>query len=136
MSLTKLIRFNEHKDQRGSLIALENGRDIPFDVKRVYYIFDTSPNYERGFHAHLELKQLLICVSGSLEVEVCKGTNDQETFLLDSPSKGLLIEGLVWRVMKNFTPGAVLMVLASEFYNKDDYIFDFDKFIALTQNNN
>lgn len=123
----ELINLEKHGDERGSLIALEPDINVPFDIKRVYYIFDTKMGIDRGFHAHKKLKQLLICTSGSVDIDVEYGTTKQ-TYHLDNPSQGLLIEGLVWRVMKNFETDAVLMVLASEKYDEQDYLRDYQKF--------
>lgn len=124
----KLIDFEEHGDERGSLVAIEENRDIPFDVKRVYYIFENAKNVRRGFHAHLKLKQVLICVSGACKIHLDNGTETAEV-LLDNPRKGLIIESNMWREMYDFTPGAVLLVLASEYYTEDDYIRDYEEFL-------
>ena len=118
-----------HGDERGKLIALEGLSDlVPFDVRRIYYIFDTTPGTVRGKHAHKVLKQLLICVSGActIECEMPDGTKSEHR--LDWPDKGLLIEGLVWRNMKEFSKDAVLLVLASEHYDEADYIRDYEVF--------
>ena len=124
-----LIYFDRHGDDRGSLTAIENGKQIPFDIQRIYYIYETQENAIRGKHAHNNLKQVLICVSGSCEVQIeFKGT--QKTFLLDSPTEGLYIQGKVWREMKNFSAGAVLLVLADAPYDKNDYIFSYQDFRA------
>ena len=127
------IEFSPHGDNRGQLIALEALSDeIPFDVKRVYYIYDTTPGTIRGKHAHRELKQVLICVSGActIECELPDGSKTQHR--LDWPDRGLLIEGLVWREMKEFSKDAVLLVLASEHYDESDYIRSYDSFLKLT----
>lgn len=131
MALTRLIRFEDHTDERGSLVALEENRDIPFEVKRVYYIFKTDPILERGFHAHYKLKQLLICVSGSVEIDVVEGKGVERKYKLDDPTVGLYIEGVVWRVMRNFSKGSVLLVLASEYYDRKDYIFEYNDFLKI-----
>lgn len=123
-----LINFEEHGDERGSLVAIEENRDIPFEVKRVYYIFENAKNVRRGFHAHLQLKQVLICVSGACKIHLDNGTETAEV-LLDDPRKGLVIESNMWREMYDFTPGAVLLVLASEYYTEDDYIRDYNEFL-------
>ena len=123
------IEFPQHGDDRGKLIALEALSDlVPFEVKRVYYIFDTTPGTVRGKHAHKVLKQVLICVSGActIECEMPDGTKSQHR--LDWPNRGLLIEGLVWRNMKEFSKDAVLLVLASEHYDEADYIRDYGEF--------
>lgn len=126
------IEFVAHGDDRGQLIALESvSRQIPFEVKRVYYIFDTTPGTVRGKHAHKELRQVLICVSGActIDCEMPDGTRSEHR--LDWPSKGLLIEGLVWRNMRDFSKGAVLLVLASEHYKESDYIRSYSEFRSI-----
>lgn len=125
-----LIRFQVHGDDRGSLIALENGHNLPFDVKRVYYIFGTKANVPRGFHAHRQLKQVLMAMSGNVTIKTEHG-GKTETHLLNRPDEGLLIEGLVWREMHDFSPDCVLTVLADEYYNENDYIRDYQRFLDL-----
>lgn len=124
------IDLVQHGDARGQLIALEGMSDkVPFDIKRMYYIFDTTPGVVRGNHAHKELKQVLICVSGACTI-VCEMPDGSKTeYRLDWPNKGLVIEGLVWRQMKEFSKDAVLLVLASEHYTEDDYIRNYDDFL-------
>ena len=123
----EIVQFPVHGDNRGCLIALEGGRDIPFEVRRVYYIYGTHSDMPRGFHAHRSLKQLLVAVSGSVTV-TCEYGEKKEKFLLDTPSRGLLLEGLVWREMHDFSPDCVLMVFASEHYREEDYIRDYNVF--------
>ncbi len=125
------LLFDFHGDERGKLIALEAlSEKIPFDIKRMYYIYDTTPGTVRGKHAHKELRQVLICVAGActIECEMLDGTRSE--YRLDWPNKGLLVEGLVWRNMKDFSKGAVLLVLASEHYDESDYIRDYDTFLG------
>lgn len=124
---TALISLQVHGDDRGSLIALENGHNLPFDVKRVYYIYGTKEGVSRGFHAHKKLKQLLIAVSGSVEIH-CEMHGQKTVYLLDTPDKALVIEGMVWHTMENFSPDCVLMVLADDYYNEDDYVRDYAVF--------
>lgn len=125
----QLLDFPINGDDRGSLIALEGASPrVPFEIKRVYYIFGTTPHVVRGKHAHYNLKQVLVCVSGQCEIDVFDGTTTQ-TVRLDAPTKGLLIDGFVWREMKNFSPGCVLMVLASEHYNENDYVRNREQFL-------
>ena len=125
----ELRQFRCIGDARGQLVALEAlGEIVPFEVKRMYYIFDTRPGVDRGLHAHLNLKQMLICVSGACTVECELPDGTKTSHRLDWPDKGLLIEGLVWRVMKDFSKDAVLVVLASEHYNEADYIRDYGAF--------
>ena len=123
----EIVQFSIHGDDRGWLIALEGGRDIPFEGRRVYYIYGTRSDMPRGFHAHKHLKQMLIAVSGSVTVS-CEFGATKERFLLDSPSRGLLLEGLIWREMHDFSPDCVLMVFASEHYREEDYIRDYNVF--------
>lgn len=123
----EVIRFPVHGDERGSLIALEGGQDIPFEIHRVYYIYGTKQNVSRGFHAHHALKQMLVAVSGSVTI-TCEYSERRETYLLDSPGKGLLVQGLVWRELHGFSPDCVLLVLASEHYREEDYIRDYNVF--------
>jgi len=126
-NLVKLIDFPSLGDDRGSLFALEANKTVPFDIKRVYYIFGTKPGVTRGFHAHKALKQVAVCVTGSCSVFLDDGQNKEEV-LLDSPTKGLVIEDLVWHEMHDFTSDCVLLVLASEHYDEADYIRDYEKF--------
>lgn len=127
------IDFQTLGDERGSLIALEKDYNIPFDVNRVYYIFDTKDGVRRGYHAHIKLRQMAICVKGSCRFVIDDGLNREE-FLLDTPNQGLLIEGLIWREMFDFSLDCVLVVLASEHYDEDDYIRDYQKFVDMVNN--
>jgi len=124
------VDFIVKGDNRGSLIALEENHNVPFDVKRVYYIFSTKENIRRGFHAHKNLKQLAICVSGSCTFLLDDGMTKQH-IELNAPTQGLLIEGLVWREMYNFSSDCVLMVLADNYYDENDYLRDYDEFLKV-----
>lgn len=124
----KIIDFNVKGDERGSLVAIEENKDIPFDIKRIYYIFDTLENVPRGFHAHKKLEQILISVSGSCRIKLDDGT-EQKIFNLDKPNKGLYVGKMLWREMFDFSDGCVLLVLASEFYCPNEYIRDYSKFL-------
>jgi dTDP-4-dehydrorhamnose 3,5-epimerase-like enzyme len=128
MSNYKLLDFKTLGDERGSLIAIEEGYNAPFHIKRVYYIFDTKKNVERGFHAHINLKQIAIAVKGSCTFVLDNGRKREE-IKLTNPNQGLFIEGLIWREMKDFSEDCVLVVLASEHYDESDYIRDYDKFL-------
>lgn len=121
-------RFNTKRTSSGSLTFLEGKRDIPFEVRRIYYIYDLAQGAHRGFHAHKALHQYLICVHGNCEILLDDGTQ-RETVLLNNPGEGLYVGPGVWREMYAFSPGAVLLVLASEFYDEDDYIRDYDRFL-------
>lgn len=129
-NLVKLIDFPSLGDNRGGLVALEGNKTVPFDIKRVYYIFGTKSGVARGFHAHKALKQVAICVSGSCRMLLDNGQQKEEV-LLDSPEKGVVIEKLVWREMHDFTPDCVLLVLANEYYDEADYIRDYQRFREL-----
>jgi dTDP-4-dehydrorhamnose 3,5-epimerase-like enzyme len=128
MSLVQTTLFKELGDDRGSLVALEANKSVPFDIKRVYYIFGTKPGVSRGYHAHKSLKQIAICVTGSCRFVLDNG-KQREEIVLDKPTTGLVIEDLTWREMHDFTPDCVLMVLASQYYDENDYIRDYQEFI-------
>lgn len=110
------------------MVSIESSKDIPFDIKRIYYIFNATDT--RGKHAHINLKQMLVCISGSCTVKLDTG-HETQTILLNNPTEGILVEGLVWREMFDFTPGAVLLVFANELYDEADYIRDYEEFLTL-----
>ncbi len=130
MGLINWIDFQTLGDARGSLVALEIGMEkaVPFEIKRVYYIYHTAKGVSRGFHAHRNLKQVAICVAGNCRMVLDNGTTREETWL-DIPTKGLLIESMVWREMHHFSDDCVLLVLASEHYDEADYIRSYSDFI-------
>lgn len=125
----KIFDFQIKGDSRGSLIAIESNKDIPFEIKRVYYIFDTKEDVVRGHHAHKTLQQVLINVCGSCTIVLDDGKERTEV-LLDKPDLGLYIGPGIWREMRNFSPGSVLLVLASDWYNEADYIRDYSEFLV------
>ena len=122
--------FQPHGDSRGQLIALEAFRDIPFEIKRVYYIYDTKADVARGFHAHKKLQQVLICVSGSCKIRLDDG-KESTVVTLQKPSEGLYLSHNIWREMYDFSAGAVLLVLASEYYDEADYIRNYADFMKM-----
>ncbi len=124
---TKIIQFPVHKDNYGSLVPVETEQNIPFIVKRVYYIYDVEKGMRRGYHSHRDLKQALICVHGSVKIMI-KTPYEQEDILLDDPTKALYIGPMIWREMYDFSPDAVLLVLASEHYLPSDYIRDYEAY--------
>lgn len=126
----KLISLQAHGDERGSLIALEEGKNIPFPVKRVYYLFNTKEGVSRGFHAHRELKQVAIAVRGSCRF-VLDNAKERVDILLDNPAQGLLIESFIWREMHDFSDDCVLMVLADQLYDESDYIRKYEDFLRI-----
>lgn len=129
MSLVKLIDLPSFGDERGGLVAIESNQSIPFKVKRLYYIFNTN-NQPRGFHAHVDLKQVAICLNGSCKFILDNGLTKEE-IILDNPTQGLVIEGLIWREMHDFSEDCVLLVLANEHFDENDYIRDYDEFLKV-----
>ena len=128
--LIKWVEFPPLGDDRGSLVALEACKTVPFDIKRVYYLFATKKGVTRGLHAHLALKQVMLCVTGSCKILLDDGVV-RESIVLDSPTKGLLVDSLVWREMSQFSPDCVLLVIASEHYDESDYIRNYEEFQRL-----
>jgi dTDP-4-dehydrorhamnose 3,5-epimerase len=120
-----------HGDHRGSLVALETDGVVPFEIRRIYYIFGTLPHVVRGEHAHRTLSQMLICVKGACTIDTETSTGEQATHVMASPTEALLIEGLVWREMRDFTDDAVLLVLADQRYDEGDYVRDYAIFKRL-----
>ena len=117
-----------HGDSRGQLVAIEEYDEIPFKIKRVYYIYDTNSDVTRGCHAHRTLKQLLVCVSGNCKIRLDDG-KESKIVLLDKPNEGILICDTIWREMFDFSKDAVLLVLASDIYDEKDYIRDYQEFL-------
>lgn len=124
---TKMLSLKCHKDNYGSLVPVETFTDIPFGVKRIYYIYNVQKGMRRGYHSHRDLEQALICVHGSVKIHVRTPLESAEV-LLDDPAKALYIGPMVWREMYDFTDDAVLLVLASEHYTLSDYIRDYNKY--------
>jgi len=120
--------FQMHKDKQGTLVAVEGEKNIPFQIKRVYYMYGAGDAVIRGRHAHKSLQQILICVHGNCRVRLDDG-RERKTISLDHPNEGLYIPHLVWREIFDFTPDTVLLVLASDVYDKSDYIRDYEEFI-------
>lgn len=127
MKVEKLV-FQIHGDERGQLVSLEEEKNIPFPVKRVYYMYDTKKGVRRGFHSHKTLQQILICIHGSCYIHLDNGVETEEV-LLDKPYEGIYISSNIWREMYEFSDDAVLMVLASDVYHEEDYIRDYNAFI-------
>ena len=123
----KMIDIRKFTDNRGYLSVIEGGLDIPFEIKRIYYLY-MVPEVARGAHAHKALQQLLVATSGSVEVIMDDGVS-KKSFILDKPWKGLLIAPGLWRDLENFSNDAVVMCLASEKYDAADYIRDYDEFL-------
>ena len=125
---TNILTFHDFNNGIGHLVPIEAEKDIPFQIRRVYYITQVPAGAERGFHSHRALKQVLICLHGSVKVRV-KTPFDEEIIELNDPSKGLFIGYMIWREMFDFSDDAVLMVLASEHYTESDYIRDYQQYL-------
>ena len=130
----KLLKLNKIIDPRGNITFLEEKNHVPFDISRVYYLYDTPSGAERGGHAHYDLEQLIIAVSGSFDVIIDDGFNSERVTLL-RPDEGLLISSMIWRELKNFSGGAVCLVLASNLYSESDYIMSYDEFCNTVKKN-
>lgn len=132
MSLVNIIDLPLLGDDRGQLVAIEENKQIPFEIKRVYYIYGTEKGVARGFHAHKELNQVAICVSGSCKILLDDGKS-KGAILLDDASKGVGIPPMIWHEMHDFSEDCVLLVLASAHYDELDYIRDYESFIESVQ---
>jgi dTDP-4-dehydrorhamnose 3,5-epimerase-like enzyme len=124
----KIIPLKVMGDDRGSLVAIESEKDVPFSIERVYYIFGTKEGVERGAHAHKNLRQLAIAVRGSCTMVLDDGREKTE-YLLNDPTQGLLIGSMIWRVMKDFTEDCVLLVFADSHYSENDYLRNYNDFL-------
>ena len=124
--------FQPHGDERGQLVALEEFNDIPFRIKRVYYMYDTLPDVVRGHHAHKHLQQILVCVHGSCKIRLDNG-KEKKIVALEKPYEGLYVANNMWREMFDFSLDAVLMVFASDLYDEFNYIRDYDEFLKLVE---
>lgn len=120
-----LPRFS---DARGNLTFIENQNHIPFDIQRIYYLYDVPGGAERGAHAHKDLEQLIIAISGSFDVVLDDGAS-KKRFHLSRPYNGLYVCPMIWRILENFSPGSVCLVLASSLYDEDDYYRDYEEFL-------
>jgi dTDP-4-dehydrorhamnose 3,5-epimerase-like enzyme len=128
----KIINIPKIEDPRGNLSVIEK-EVVPFEIKRVYYLYDVPAGAERGGHAHKKLQQFLVALAGSFDVVLNDGKNKQ-TITLNKPFEGLLITNGIWRELKNFSSGAVCLVVASDVFEEEDYIRDFEEFLAIPTN--
>lgn len=128
-----IIELDRHHSKRkGDISVVENGKEVPFDVKRIYYLYDVPGGADRGGHAHKELYQLIIAASGSFTVTLDDGTNTK-AFTLNRPYQGLLVKPGIWRTLTDFSSGSICMVLSSEMYDEKDYIRDYECFLKFRQ---
>lgn len=132
--LGRLVSLPKIADPRGNLTFAESIKHVPFDIKRVYWTYDVPAGESRGGHAHKNLRQLIIAVSGSFTVNLTDGER-KESFLLNRPYVGLLVTPGIWRTLDDFSSGAVCLVLASELYDESDYIRDYDEFLKYVRDN-
>jgi len=130
----QIVKFPKVHDQRGNLTFVEANRHIPFEIQRVYYLYDVPGGAERGGHAHKELQQLIIAMSGSFDVVLDDGLVKQR-FHLNRSYYGLYVPTMIWRELDNFSSGSVCMVLASNYYSEDDYYRDYNQFVNAKQGN-
>ncbi len=130
----ELIDLPKVTDPRGNLTFVESERHVPFDIKRVFYLYDVPTGNDRGAHAHKTLHQFLICLAGSFDVTLDDGVN-QNIVHLNRPWKGLHIPPMIWAAEVNFDPGSICLVLASDYFNEADYYRDYDQFVAAVRAN-
>lgn len=129
-SVSRILKFAKHGDERGALVVVEGNKDIPFEIKRIFYIYGSDDSVVRGQHANRKSEFLLVCVAGSCKVKTDDGRGNQEIFTLDNPNEGLYIPKLVWKDMYEFSSDCVLLCLSSENYDSNEYIRDFDAFLS------
>ena len=125
----RMLNFTEKGDDRGRLVVVEGGRDIPFEIKRVFYIYGSDPEVVRGKHANRRSEFVLINVAGTSKVRVVDRTGNEMIIHLNRPHTGIYIPAMVWKDMYDFSPDSVLLVLSSEHYDPEEYIRDFDEFM-------
>lgn len=128
----KIINLPLITDGRGSLSFVENKAQIPFEIKRTYFLYHIPENTVRGCHAHKDLHQFIVATSGSFDVTLDDGV-EKKKYHLNSPNIGLYVCPMIWRLLDNFSSDSVCLVLASEYYSEDDYIRDYDKFISIAK---
>lgn len=129
LSDCRIVELPKISDPRGNLSFIEGDQHVPFEIKRVYYLYDVPGGEARGGHAHRKLQQLIIAMSGSFDVVLDDGF-ERKTVCLNRSYQGLYLSSMIWRELVNFSSGAVCVVLASEYYDEDDYYRDYDAFLA------
>lgn len=133
MNLIEWVNLPNLGDYRGGLVVIESNQNIPFEVKRLYYIFDTKFDIPRGFHAHKQLHQIAFCIKGTCKMVMDNGKEKQE-ILLEHANRGLKIPPLVWHEMHDFSEDCILLVLASDHYDESDYIRDYKDYLKVVHN--
>ena len=132
MSLIQTLEFQCRGDERGSLVVIEDFEEVPFEVKRIYYLYGLHSELPRGFHAHRKCVQVAICIQGSCEMIMDDGVN-KETVVMNSATVGVLIDVMQWHEMHNFSSDCIFMVLASDKYDEADYIRNYDEFLNMVK---
>lgn len=136
MNRVKLLDFQQKGDDRGHLVVAEGGIDIPFDIKRVFYIYGSGRDVVRGKHANRKTEFVMINVAGTSKVSVKDGEGNEATYCLDRPHMGIYLPQMIWKDMYDFSDDSVLLVLASEHYDPNEYIRDYAKFLEIIRNGN
>jgi wxcM family protein len=129
MNKVKMLSFKQNGDDRGHLVVIEGNKDVPFDIKRIFYIYGSDPNVVRGQHANRETEFVLVNVAGKSKVKVYDGKGNEAIFILNRPHTGIYLPTMVWKDMYDFSEDSVLLVLASEAYNPNEYIRNYDEFV-------
>ena len=129
MNKVKMLSFKQNGDERGLLVVIEGNKDIPFDIKRIFYIYGSDPTVVRGQHANRETEFVLVNVAGKSKVKVYDGKGNEAIFMLNRPHTGIYLPTMVWKDMYDFSEDSVLLVLASEAYNPNEYIRNYDEFV-------
>ena len=129
MNKVKMLSFKQNGDDRGHLVVIEGNKDVPFDIKRIFYIYGSDPNVIRGQHANRETEFVLVNVAGKSKVKVYDGKGNEAIFILNRPHTGIYLPTRVWKDMYDFSEDSVLLVLASEAYNPNEYIRNYDEFV-------
>jgi hypothetical protein len=129
MKHSRLINFKKFSDGRGNLTAIESSKDIPFNIKRIYFLYDIPEDKIRGEHAHKNLEQLILCLGGSFDIIIDDGFIKKK-YTLNDPSVGLYVPKMHWRILENFSKNSTCLVLASEEYSEDDYYRNYNDFLS------
>lgn len=127
-TIGKIIELKKIVDPRGNLTVTEEMIDVPFEIRRVYWVYDVPSGESRGGHAHKQCRELIVAISGSFHVTLDDG-NKKETYLLNHPYQGLVVETGIWRTLDDFSSGAVCLVLASDLFEEEDYIREYEEFL-------
>lgn len=126
----RIIEFPLINDFRGNLVFMENNKDIPFDIQRIFYVFDVPPDVRRGGHAHKTVQEVIIPLAGSIDISVDDGIT-KKIFHLNKPSQGLYVSSMIWRELYNYSPGSILLALASTPFDPSDYYKNYQEFLGV-----